>query len=273
MVKQLALFGDPVMHSLSPRIHIMFAEQFGIELNYQRILTPKGELSKHISVFKKADGLGGNITVPIKSEAYNLCHRCSERAEHAKAINTFWWENNELVGDNTDGEGFLNYLEKHLEMNPSGKSILLLGAGGAASALASIFTHSGLNTLWIVNRDIYKAESLAEMHPDYKALTYDSLAKIDEMQQFDWVINATSCSLQNKVPKIDGKWLKDTIAIDLSYCGGEPTSFMSWALKHSAGHVDDGLGMLVEQAALGFESWFQKLPDTYPVLANLRSRE
>lgn len=272
-VMQLALFGDPVMHSLSPRIHTAFAQQFNVALNYQRILTAKGELSKNLALFKKAGGLGGNITVPIKAEAFQLCDRHTATAQQAQAVNTFWWEKDKLIGHNTDGQGFLNYLAKHLDVSPEGKSILMLGAGGAASALAAALANQPLERMWIINRDIHKAEFLAEMSDRYLAFDYEQLEEMAESPAFDWVINATSCSLQNKVPKIAGRWLKEAMAMDLSYCGGEPTCFMTWALQQSAKDADDGLGMLVEQAALAFTAWCGEQPDTYPVLSNLRSRE
>ena len=273
MTVLLALFGDPVMHSLSPRIHTAFANQFSLDIDYQRILTFKGELAKTLAIFKKAEGFGGNITVPIKKEAYTLCQIHSSHASHAGAVNTFWWEDDKLHGDNTDGRGFLNYIHKHLSEDTTNKRILMLGAGGAASALAAMFSEQPIQALSIVNRHIENAELLAEMSDKFKAFGYDEFNNQKQIQQYDWVINATSCSLQNKVPKLNEKWIQDSVAIDLSYCGGEPTAFMNWAKRRGATNVDDGLGMLVEQAALSFTTWFNKEPETFPILSNLRSRE
>lgn len=273
MAVKLALFGDPVMHSLSPRIHTAFAKQFALNIEYQRILTPNDELAKTLAIFKRAEGFGGNITVPIKKEAFALCDTHTSYARHAGAVNTFWWENDKLKGDNTDGRGFLNYIKKHLGEDMANKNILLLGAGGAASALASMLSEQPIRSLNIVNRNVAHAEALVDMSQKFQACGYDEINKQALSTKFDWVINATSCSLQNKVPKLSEKWIENTTAIDLSYCGGEPTVFMTWARKNNAVNIDDGLGMLVEQAALSFKQWFDKEPDTLPVLLNLRERE
>jgi shikimate dehydrogenase len=273
MPTKLALFGDPVMHSLSPRIHTEFAKQFSLDLDYQRILTPKGDLTKTLAIFKRAGGLGGNITVPIKKEAYALCQIHSLHAQHAGAVNTFWWDGDKLKGENTDGRGFLYYIGKHLGEDPTNKRILLLGAGGAASALVSMLSEQPIQALSIVNRNIEHAEELAERHEKFKAFGYEEFNNQVIVKKYDWVINATSCSLQNKIPKLNEQWISDTTAIDLSYCGGEPTIFMTWAKRHNAQKIEDGLGMLVEQAALSFQCWLGKTPDTFPVLSNLRARE
>jgi len=273
MTVKLALFGDPVRHSLSPRIHIAFAKQFALNIEYQRILTPYDELAKTLGIFKRANGFGGNITVPIKKEAFALCDAHTLMAQNARAVNTFWWDDDKLIGDNTDGLGFLNYIKKHLSEETANKKILLLGAGGAASALVSMLSEQPIQSLTIVNRNVEQAIILSKMSHKFQACSYDEINKQALSIQFDWVINATSCSLQNKVPKLSEKWIENTTAIDLSYCGGEPTAFMAWAKKNNAINIDDGLGMLVEQAALSFAQWFDKKPETLSVLMNLRERE
>lgn len=266
-MKYFAVFGFPIHHSLSPQIHTAFAAQFGIALSYERLETRPGQLKDALAQFKQSGGVGANVTLPLKQEAYALCQQCSPRAEKAQAVNTVLWnEAGELWGDNTDGDGLVHDITHNQQLTLTAKRILILGAGGAtAGILAPLLAFSP--TLVIVNRDLGKAQVMVKAYPGVKALSYESV--MDE-KPFDFIINATSASLENKKPPLAPHFLKGACCIDLAYRQHELTPFLEWAKAQQAAMTIDGLGMLVEQAALAFALWHGKQPQTADVLRALR---
>lgn len=266
---KFAVFGSPISHSLSPQIHSSFAKQFGITLNYERIQTEPGHLKASLIDFHKQQGIGANITVPLKQEAYGLCQRLSKSAELAQAVNTIGWNDNEEIwGDNTDGQGLIRDLTLNHQVTLTGKRILLLGAGGAARGiLAPLLAFEP--TLMIANRDLEKALLMISHYPQVAAVTYDGLLAHTQ-DPFDLIINATSASLDNHIPSLAPHVVNNACCVDLAYRFKEPTPFLQWAEKHHARKTLDGLGMLVEQAALGFALWHGQTPDTKAVIASLR---
>ncbi len=263
---KFAVFGDPIAHSLSPQIHAAFAKQFGISLTYDRIQVPSGHLAEALSDFKKSGGFGANITVPLKQEAFTLCQQLSESATLAEAVNTIGWNEQGLWGDNTDGQGLIHDLTINHHLDLTGAKILLLGAGGAARGiLAPLLAFSP--QLTVVNRDIQKAQAMLIPYPQVNAFSYENM--LDEATAYDFVINATSASLNISVPPIPRYCVKNACCIDLAYRLNAHTPFLHWALENQASRIIDGLGMLVEQAALGFSLWHGKTPDTKAVIAAL----
>lgn len=268
-MKYFAVFGDPISHSLSPQIHEAFAQQFAIALRYERIRVSSGELKTNIESFRQQGGTGANITLPLKQEAFTLCEQLSARALEAQAVNTIGWNNKgELWGDNTDGEGFVRDLTNNHQLSLSHKRILLLGAGGAAAGiLAPILSYAP--TLVVVNRDLSRVQRLVAHYPQVKVMTYAMLTTADEAP-FDYVVNATSASLTENLPPVLPLYIHDACCIDLAYRTAGLTPFLQWAKSLQASHVLDGLGMLVEQAAIGFALWHGQKPLTAPVLQRLR---
>lgn len=269
-MKYFAVFGDPISHSLSPQIHEAFALQFAISLRYERIRVPSGDLKANIQAFRQQGGKGANITLPLKQEAFTLCEQLSNRALEAQAVNTIGWnENGELWGDNTDGEGFICDVVNNHQLSLNDKRILLLGAGGAARGiLAPILAQSSM--LVVVNRDLSRAEHLVAHYPQVKVMTYDQLAQAAQAP-FDYIINATSASLSESLPPIPPHVIQNACCIDLAYRAQGLTPFLQWAKDLQASYIMDGLGMLVEQAAIGFALWHGHKPSTAPVLQQLRA--
>lgn len=271
MMKHFAVFGSPVMHSLSPIIHQAFAEQVGVTLRYERILTPQGSLKEALQQFRAQNGYGANITVPLKEEAFALCKRHSSRALKAKAVNTLYWENDLLVGDNTDGEGLLRFLTTNLHLTLENKRILILGAGGTVRGILGPLLERQPQAIVIVNRTLDKASALADPR-SLKAYTYQGLQETKEAP-FDIVINATSSSLQEMLTPLDSQWIENTIAIDVAYHQAHETPFQRWAKSHGAKAAHDGIGMLVGQAALAFKCWYGIAPETESVIKMLREAQ
>lgn len=266
-----AVFGNPVAHSKSPRIHQLFARQFGIEIDYQAIEAPLDGFADAISAFRDAGGKGCNVTVPFKQEAWQLANTRSGRAELAGAVNTLRFEEDGTVfGENTDGVGLLRDLTLNLDTKLFDQRILVIGAGGAVRGILGPLIEQAPKKLVVANRTIEKAIELAKLFSTIGPIEPSGFAQLAG-QKFDVVINGTAASLSGEVPPIPVDCFADgALAYDLMYAS-EPTPFMAWASEHGAARVVDGLGMLVEQAAESFSLWLGKQPDTTEVIAALRT--
>jgi len=267
---QYAVMGNPITHSKSPRIHTLFAQQTGQDLEYTAIHVDLGGFTQAVGNFAAAGGSGLNITVPFKQDAWQLVTERSDRAERAGAVNTIKFENNKLIGDNTDGVGLVNDLMTNHQVEIKGKRVLLMGAGGAARGVLAPLLAQQPASLIVANRTVDKAVELATAFADLgsiKASSYDDLLG----RQFDLVINATAASLQGSLPPLPKNILTEqACCYDMMY-GAEPTTFMQWANAQGAQTVLDGLGMLVEQAAESFFIWRGVRPDSQIVIKTLRA--
>ncbi|MGK0595443.1 hypothetical protein QJU01_08755, partial [Bordetella bronchiseptica] len=136
-----AVIGNPIAHSRSPQIHAMFSAQTGRPLRYERLLAPVDGFLPTVQAFRESGGLGLNVTVPFKLEAYALAEaRLSERARLAGAVNTLSWRDGAWHGCNTDGVGLVNDLLR-LGVALAGARVLLVGAGGAAGGAGGAAPH------------------------------------------------------------------------------------------------------------------------------------
>ncbi|MFC5696126.1 shikimate dehydrogenase [Pseudomonas sp. GCM10022186] len=263
------VFGNPIGHSKSPLIHGLFAEQTGEKLSYEAVLAPLDDFSGCARQFFST-GKGGNVTVPFKEQAYQLADSLSARARRAGAVNTLKkLDDGSLLGDNTDGAGLVRDLTRNAGLSLAGKRILLLGAGGAARGVIEPLLAERPAALVIANRTVEKAEALAQLFADLGPV---SAAGFDWLEEpVDLIINGTSASLAGDLPAISPSLIKPghTVCYDMMY-GKELTAFNRWASEHGAARTLDGLGMLVEQAAEAFLLWRGVLPDSTPVLAELR---
>lgn len=268
MTDKYAVIGHPVSHSKSPLIHKLFAEQTGQDMSYEAIEAPLDNFAGTIQRLRDEGYKGCNITVPFKHEAYKLANELSDRARAAKAVNTFLFQDGIVFGDNTDGIGLITDIEQNLECKFMFKQVLLMGAGGAAHGVIWHLFNAGADII-IANRNMGKAEQLAAEFDGYGkvfAKSYEALAG----QQFDIVINATSSSLTDALPPLpQGTFKHGALAYDMMY--GKQTPFLRFAQEQGAGKLADGLGMLVEQAAVAFHRWRGISPDTAPVIARLRT--
>jgi shikimate dehydrogenase len=270
MTDRYAVVGNPVEHSKSPLIHSAFAEQTGQDLHYDRLLAPLHEFAATVQQFFNNGGKGLNVTVPFKQEAYALADTLTPRAQLAGAVNTLKQETDgRLLGDNTDGAGLVQDLTVNHELALGGKSLLVLGAGGAVRGVLGPLLEQQPRRLVIANRTAARAVELAG-HFDMAAILAGCGLGDLAGQQFDLVINGTAASLEGQVPAVpDDVLLPGAVCYDMMY-SQEPTAFVRWGQEHGAAASLDGLGMLVEQAAESFRIWRGVRPDTAPVLAMLR---
>ena len=150
--------------------------------------------------FIGASGLGMNVTVPFKLQAWQLSDQLSLAAELAGAVNTLSFKDGIIFGDNTDGTGLVNDLSKNLKFNLQGKKVLIVGAGGAVRGVLQPIIAQRPSSITIVNRTVSKARQLAEIFKelfDIKVLSFEELDS-----GYDLVINGTSASLSNQLPPL-----------------------------------------------------------------------
>jgi shikimate dehydrogenase len=264
------VFGNPVGHSKSPLIHRLFAEQTGEQLSYEALLAPLEDFPGFARAFFAGAGMGANVTLPFKEQAFALADQLSERARRSGAVNTLKkLADGQLFGDNTDGAGLLRDLTVNAGIALAGQRILLLGAGGAARGVLQPLLASGPESLVIANRTVEKAEQLAREFADLGPVLASGFDWIDA--PVDLIINATSASLAGELPPLAASLIKPghTRCYDMMY-GRDITPFNRWAGTHGALQVMDGLGMLVEQAAEAFFLWRALRPQTAAVLEQLR---
>ncbi|OIQ75744.1 shikimate dehydrogenase [mine drainage metagenome] len=271
-----AVFGNPIGHSRSPHIHALFAAQTGVTLRYEARLAPIDGFAQALDAFRAEGGMGANITVPFKFEAWRLCARRSAAAQLAQAVNTVGWDEGGLWGDNTDGIGLVRDLARLLGGDPHrplhGQRLLLLGAGGAASGVLGPLIAAGARAIALWNRSGDKAQSLAARHSALAAQHGTDLQVVQSPPAHwaDGVINATAASLDGKPLDLPEGVLRPGIwAYDMMY-GAHDTAFVTQA-RTAGAQAWDGLGMLVEQAAQSYTLWHGEAPDTAPVLAALRA--
>jgi len=266
-----AVIGQPIAHSKSPFIHAAFARASGQKLSYEALEVAPEVLADTLKQLHAEPYLGLNVTLPHKTAVAALCESVSDRAERAGAVNTLTRTDTGWAGDNTDGAGFIADLDR-LGIAVEGKTVLLLGAGGAARGLIAPLLARQPRELAVSNRNPWKPEELAER---FKSLgnivprTHLSL----KGDTFDLIINATSAGHSGAMPRLPGRLLAaGGAAYDLSY-GAAHAPFRAWAQSQGAAVIADGLGMLVAQAAEAFALWRRIRPEVVSVLTSLREPE
>lgn len=251
MSKQFAVVGHPIEQSRSPELHHAFAQKTGIDLNYSKRLAPLDGFEANIKAFFAEGGIGINVTVPFKEQAFAQCQVLTERAKIAKAVNTLWMQDGKLHGDNTDGQGLVDAI-KALDWKLDNTDILIIGAGGATRGVVYPLVQAGVKKIVIANRTLARAEQLvADLKDAVPQATLAAISLDDLAGEFDLVINATSTSLSG-----DALVLPETLqfkhAYEMAY--GKPSSFLDQA-KARGIPTSEGYGMLVGQAIESFSIW------------------
>lgn len=266
MSASFGVVGCPVEHSLSPQIHHNFAAQQGIDLVYHKLASTEDQFEADLQRWLEHGFLGFNVTVPFKSTATRFCDTLSAEATLAGAVNTLHVAGG-LHGDNTDGPGLVRDLTRRHGIKLAGKRLLIIGAGGATRGILGPLLEQRPLTITIANRTVSRAQALVDSFPDTRAC---SLHDWPQRGPFDLLIHATSAGHSQSIdmPKLK---LTDTDCYDLSY-GAAAAPFLQWARDCGAHSATDGLGMLVEQAALSFRIWHGKAPDTSAIYRQLRTQ-
>ncbi|NYT46765.1 MAG: shikimate dehydrogenase [Candidatus Methanofishera endochildressiae] len=270
-IDNYAVFGSPIEHSKSPRIHTLFAEQTQQMMDYSAQLVSAEQFSLVVKDFFAKGGRGLNCTVPLKELAWEYAELKTERAELAKAANTLALQDDgRILGDNTDGIGLVTDLQNNHRISLKKKRILILGAGGASRGIILPILEQMPLSMTIANRTVAKALTLADEFSHkakINACGYDDL----KGQSFDLILNATSASLTDDLPPLAAGLLAEQgSCYDLAYAN-KATAFVRWGVEQQASKSLDGLGMLVEQAAEAFYLWRGVRPDTLPVIQMLEA--
>jgi len=267
-MSSFAVFGNPIGHSKSPRIHALFAQQTGIAHLYGTVLAPHDEFEKTLHHFFAGGAKGANITVPFKERAFAESDELSDRAALSGAVNTLKkLEDGRILGDNTDGIGMISDLER-LNMIKTGDRVLLVGAGGAARGVILPLLDHGCSVV-VTNRTFERAEHLQTIFDAKGPITAIAMDNL-QGERFDLIVNATASGISGDVPALPVSIITPpTRVYDMFYQAGE-TPFIHWAKEQGAEHTADGLGMLVGQAAHAFYLWHGVMPEIKPVLEQLK---
>jgi len=260
--------GHPIAHSRSPKIHGFWLRQYGIDGSYDAI-DVEPEVFDDFLARLAANGLvGGNVTIPHKEAAFRLVQRRAAAAEAIGAVNTLWFENGHLWGDNTDAYGFAANLDEYAPDWDKAETALVLGAGGAARAVVHALKMRGFKHIRIVNRTAERALALADAFGE--GVSGHPLAASGEfLPDTGLLVNTTSLGMQGsgELPVDPSALPAHAIVTDIVYVPLE-TPLLAAARARGLKTVD-GLGMLLHQAVPGFERWFGVRPEVTRELREL----
>jgi shikimate dehydrogenase len=250
------LLGHPVAQSKSPALHNAALRAAGIPLVYEALDVEPASLDDALSALARANG-AGNVTIPHKEAVAARCARLTDIARRCGAVNTFWHEDGELVGDNTDVGGFDATARLLLGELRRGARVALIGAGGAAAAVLAAVEGWGNARVSIYNRHMPRATLLASRFPQIASPVADLASALRDATL---VVNTTPVGMRDASHPVPLAMLPDGAAVfDLVYRADET----AWVREaREAGHrAADGEGMLFEQAALAFQRWFGREPN------------
>ena len=253
---RLVLLGHPVAHSLSPTFQNVALRRAGLPLRYEALDVPPDALGDTLDELVTAKA-AGNVTVPHKEAVFARCARRSDLAERVGAVNTFWVEGGELVGDNTDVGGFLDLLSHTAPNADPARPTAIIGAGGSAAAVLVALQRAGFADVRVSARTVSRAVALCERI----AYGHASENDVEAIRGAGLVINATPLGMNGRdVPFDVARVERDAAVLDLVYLRNGETPVVQAA--HARGLIAaSGLGMLLGQGARSFELWFGIAPD------------
>lgn len=260
MTRYIALIGFPLKHSISPIFQQAALDHCHLDIKYLAWeVTPEG-LAGAFERLRRAENLGANVTIPYKEKVLPFLDRLEGQAQDIGAVNTIAKEDNALVGYNTDGQAFLRALREKARFEPRGQEAVLLGAGGAARAIAFSLVKARVRSLTIYNRSLDRAQKLAEdlekaLAPgqEVRALAWEE--RLSSLPPCQLIIQATPLGTKGEgsSPLPASLIPRGVLAYDLVYNPPE-TPFLKEAKKAGA-RTRGGLAMLVYQGAGSFRLW------------------
>ena len=244
-MKKYLVIGNPIGHSLSPKLQNYWLKQNNIKAVYDKIKLEEKEIEGIIQDIKKQKIAGCNVTVPFKKKVIPFLDKLSIQAEQTQSVNTIIFENGNLIGHNTDTFGFDKAI-KSLNFNMKGKKVLILGAGGVVPSIVFAIKKMGVSEISISNRTKQKAENLKILFKELNILEWGNIIN------FDVVINATSLGLNNEKINLDfSKVGKNKLFYDVIYNPAE-TNFLKEGKK--LGNItENGATMFIYQASQAFK--------------------
>ena len=263
-MKKYLVIGNPIDHSLSPKLQNWWLKENNIDAKYDKIKLEDHEIKNFIQTIKEQKIAGCNVTVPFKKMVIPFLDKLSTEAENTQSVNTIIYENGDLVGHNTDIAGFDSAIRK-LNFSVNGKKVLILGAGGVVPSIIFALQKMNVQEITISNRTKERAENLKVLFNNIKILEWGNLT------DFHMVINATSLGLNNE--KINLKFSSsgnDRLFYDVIYNPHE-TQFLKMG-KQLGCKIENGKTMFVYQALEAFKLWHKIEPkvntDTFKLLDN-----
>ncbi len=256
--KIYAVIGDPVSQSKSPHFQNAGLKSLGLDARYEAIRVTASELQTFFARLRSGEISGVNVTIPHKQAVLNLVDEITPLAKKIGAVNTVFNRDGKLIGDNTDAAGFLRTLKDDLHFDPAGKSIVMIGAGGAARAIAHILDAVKIKNLIIINRDKTKATTLAD---SLKTMPRQNITVLDwqdisekNFKTCDLLVNASSLGMGATAwPTLDFvSWLpKAAVVSDVVYHPAETP--LVQAAKKCCLIAQNGVAMLLYQGVIAFE--------------------
>jgi len=261
-MKKYLVIGNPIDHSLSPKLQNWWLKENNIDARYDKIKLEDYEIKNFILNIKKQKIAGCNVTVPFKKTVIPFLDKLSPEAEQTQSVNTITFDNGDLVGHNTDIAGFDAAIKK-LNFNVKDKKVLILGAGGVVPSIIFALKNMHVQEITISNRTREKAENLRDLFNNLKILEWGNLT------DFHMIINATSLGLNNETINLDFPSLgNDKLFYDVIYNPHE-THFLK--IGKELGYItENGKTMFVYQALEAFKLWHKIEPkvntDTFKLL-------
>jgi len=252
-MKKYLVIGNPIEHSLSPKLHNHWIKDNNINAIYEKKIIQENEIQEIISKIKNEKINGINVTIPFKKSVIPYLDSLSNSANETQSVNTIYKKENKIIGDNTDIFGFEKSLN-HINYNPKGKKVFILGSGGVVSSIVVALKKLKASKIVLSNRTKKRAEDLK------KRYNYVEIIDWGKITDFDMIINATSLGLKNS----------DQINLDFSQIGTnklfydiiynpKKTNFLSKGVK-LGNKIENGKMMFIYQAQLAFKSWHNILP-------------
>jgi shikimate dehydrogenase len=268
---RLGVIGDPVAHSLSPQMQNVALKQCKIDMQYARFQVSTDDLGETLKQISELDFVGVNLTVPHKIKALSSIDDVDPDAKRIGAVNTIKIDNGNLLGFNTDGLGFSRAIREEFSVDLRDLRILVLGAGGAARAIALQCAKENCERLVIANRSIEKAKTLTDDLRNFfagpkvlgpvarlQAIAWDEGAFRFQIANVDLIVNVTPLGLnRSDASPIPSRLLAPHLMIFDTIYSEERTPFISAAIGAGA-RAANGLSMLLHQGALAFELWFER---------------
>ena len=252
-MKKYLVIGNPIEHSLSPRLHNYWINQNKIKAIYDKKLIKENEIKNIISQIKTGDITGVNVTVPFKKSVIPHLEKLSPEANASQSVNTIYLEDNKITGHNTDIAGFELSLRYH-KYDVKDKKVLILGAGGVAPSIILSLKKMSASQIMLCNRTKSKAENLKKIYD------YLDIVNWGDMPEFDMIVNATSVGLK-KNEEININFKKsgqNKFYYDVIYNPRE-TMFLKKA-KEQGNIAENGIMMFVYQAHQAFTIWHKVMP-------------
>jgi len=268
---RLGVFGDPVEHSLSPQMQNAALQHCKIDLQYARFQILPNELAEALDLIRKLEFVGVNLTIPHKVSALELLDGADDNVKRIGATNVIKVEVGKLRGFNTDGHGFTRAVREEFSVDLRDLRILVLGAGGAARAIALQCAKENCERLVIANRTSEKGQKLADSLrnffegpkvfgpvPRLQAIRWEEAAFRFQIANVDLIVNATPVGLnRGDLSPIPTRLLAPHLMVYDTIYSAKRTPLVAAALEAGARGAN-GLSMLLHQGALAFEIWFQR---------------